>query len=93
MQRLAKETEKEELEPWEEIRVSMRTWKTTGNQPNNKEKGDSRKRKLSFAISPQDLLITSLGKWATVFYQSCLPAYNKEYDRPALITSFSGRNL
>lgn len=47
------------------------------NQP-NQERSDSKKRKLSFAISPEDLCIISLGKWATVFDQSCLPAYNKK---------------
>lgn len=47
-------------------------------KPTHKEKGDLRKRKQSFAFSPQDWWITSLGKWTTVFHQSCLPAWNKE---------------
>ena len=79
MQQFAKETEKEEPEPLEEIQMSVRSWETTQNQSTNKKviQGKESYHLLSYLsfVSPQDLWITSLGKRATVFHQSCLSTY------------------
>lgn len=50
MQQFAKETEKEEPEPLEEIQMSVRNWETTQNQLTKKKVIQGKESYLSFAI-------------------------------------------
>ena len=57
MQQFAKETENEEPEAWEEIQMSMRTWKTTQNQPTKKKVIQGKESYLTLAIVSYHLFL------------------------------------